>query len=363
MERLPQVKDFCDRAVRLVCSHVEQASFQAGPEQLRALRLVLSPRELAAVAEERCAQCRCGHVACDRPLEKQRLLSDPLRFNEASGDFEDRTQELHYCGRACFEAARAFEASLEPDPPYLRSGVVATVVRVARELGVGEQSEATIARLAQPLLPKPIVIAEEPERAAALPPVPAAAIDSEEVDVLSMMDWDEQDRHEQLRGVQVPLVPLVWDALGQWITADTRAFVARGELSEAMAEDRTSVADLQGRSLVQRRTRLSQALGPAVRAALANCEVEDPEDVALLIGRVDHLILSLHVASDRAVPDPAARFDYSNVVNAVYGSKGLRIMAAVFLAVLRPALTRALCEQLPGVQLYELEMLKDQFLG
>ncbi len=287
----------------------------------------------------------------------------PLRFNEARGEFEDRSPQLHYCGPACFDAAQALEAALEPNPPYLRTGIVATVVRVARELGVPREGMATIERLAQPLLPKPIAIAEEPERpAAGLVSGPVSAQVLEEVDVLSMMDWDEQDRHPQLRGVQVPLVPLVWDALGQWITADTRAFVARGELREALAApDAASVANLRGRSLVQRRTRLSQELGPLLRATLGNCEVEDPEQVALLVGRVDHLILSLCVVTEHEVPDPAARFDYSNVVNALYGSKGLRLLAAVFLAVLQPSLTKALFEQLSGVQRYEFDMLIELF--
>jgi hypothetical protein len=363
MERLPQVKQFCDRAVLLVCSHVEAASFRASPEQLRLLRLVFSPRELSAVAEERCAQCRCGYVACDRPVQKQQLLGQPLRYDEATGDIADRSLQLHYCSPACFEASRVLEASLEPNPPYLRSDIVATLVRVARELGVGSESVATIERLAQPLLPKPIAIVEEPERAAAIAPI-AVVADSEEVDVLGMMDWDEEDRHPQLRTVEVPLVPLLWDSLGQWITSDTRVFVATGELTEAMAGPDTSVtADLQGRSLVQRRTRLSQVLGPVLRDTLRGCEVEDPEEVALLVGRVDHLILSLCVVTGHEVADPAARFDYSGAVNALYGSKGLRLMAAVFLAVLRPGLTKALCEQLPGVKQFELDLLKSLFLA
>jgi hypothetical protein len=181
------------------------------------------------------------------------------------------------------------------------------------------------------------------------------------VDVLGMMDWDEEDRNEQLRGVQIPLLPLVWDALSQWITSETRALAAGGTLRESLAEDPRSVADLQSRSLAQRRVRLSQALGPALRNALSNCEVEDPDEVAMLLGRVDHLILSMQVAGEHAVPDPAARFDYSSAANAVYGSKGLRMVATVLLAVLKPSLAEALRKQLPGVPQYEFDMLIELF--
>lgn len=50
-----------------------------------------------------------------------------------------------------------------------------------------------------------------------------------------------------------------------------------------------------GHSLMKRRVRLSQALGPRIRSVLSECDVEDAEDHRRMIGQIDNLISVMNV--------------------------------------------------------------------
>ncbi len=381
MERLPLVKEFCAVALRMVCAHVESASFRANGVQVAALRQVLGPSDLRAVEEERFAQSRCGSVVCRNAVDKDANAARPrVAFDEATGDLVDVSHRMHFCSRECSEAAATLEASLDANPAFLRSGIVEKMVIAARDVGLSYDAVRTIERLAQPLLPKQVVIREEEEGEKkqkvellekqpkkddggdALGMTEEGVKEGNDFDVMELMDWDDEDKKNLATRVEVPLVPLVWDLLGQWVTVATKTYVATGELVESVSSEERSVLNLKGHSLVQRRTRLSQSMGPVLKSLLAGCEVEDAEEVALLVGRVDNLILTLNVTAEHAVATtPGARFDYTTAANACFGSKGLKVIGAAFAAVLRPKLIKDLCEQLSGVKQYELEMLKDVF--
>ena len=193
-----------------------------------------------------------------------------------------------------------------------------------------------------------------------------------EMDVRSLLDWSEEDKASLKNRVDVPLLPVLWDTLGEWVTPAARSYVKTGELPLAprvggegeIDEERGAVvADLKGQSMTQRRARLSQALSAPLRSRLASCEVDDQEEIMLLAAQVDSLIMTLNVKQDSCVM--GTRFDYSSPLGVLFGAKGMKVVATVMVALFLPRLFEKHAASLAkecGIQVFELQMLKELFL-
>lgn len=250
MERLPQVQEFCTKALRLVCARVEE--LVASESDLASISSVITPAHLQEVVEERFAQCRCGSLKCGNTVMKQALSS--LRFNETSGEFEESLG--HFCSQKCSDDCEELKASLDPTPTFLRSLPVEKVLKAARAIRVSASCLKELEALAKPLMPKPIVVVEEQENTHATAP-PNVAQDglpsimmNDDHDIRDLLDWDDVDKGDpEAMKVHVPLVPVIWDLMSQWVTGDTRDFVRHGRLPQETCVDRTvdgNVADLTG---------------------------------------------------------------------------------------------------------------------
>ena len=369
MERLPQLKLFCDSALRQVYQALEDEE-SIPSEALVRIRNVLNETDLRSVEQERFAQSKCASLVCSHAVDKNAAADrSNLIFEASEGTLVDGTERVNqFCSKECFKKGLAFSQGLDLTPVYLRADPVSKVLAAALALGFSKTKLDSIRKEAGELMPPTLKIREEAKLKDARPPTQpentasASAAESHEFDVRELMEWFEDDKGDTTVGV--PLIPLVWDVLGQYATSETRQFVIDGcQTPEGcvLESPEQEVSNLQGRSISQRRARFSQAVGVQMRSLLEECEM-DPSDARHLMGRTDHLINTMFVGHENTMLKPGASLSYQNPSDLFFTSKSLRIVAAVFVGVVQPKdFARVAKEVRPKVQAHEWELLLSIF--
>jgi hypothetical protein len=367
MDQLPPLRRFCEVSLPLICDHLEDC-VSISTSSLVGLQSVLAPSDWKNVVEERFAQSKCGSCLCDALVDKEKNSQTVLRFAEKSGELLDVSEYTEFCSLECVSQSKTYVNSLDPTPVYLRVEPVQKVISAAKVLNLSDEKMNRILTAAGPLLPKSMVIVEEAEveEHCAAPTVEAMDLDDSEassnvdegVDIMGLMELDEEEKDSTVVGI--PLIPLIWDMLGQYCTPQTKRFVASGCVpldGITMVEDTTSVGDLKNNSQRKRQMYFSQMVGPKVRTLLLESEAED---ATLVVGLVDDLILTLNITQDSMLSDKR-KMNYASAASLFSSSASLRIVAAVLISVCKPDLYKKVTQEVPKIQPHEWELLMDVF--
>ena len=111
--------------------------------------------------------------------------------------------------------------------------------------------------------------------------------------------------------------------------------------------------------MMQRRLRLSQSLGPLVRRLLL--ELEDRDEQTLVVGLVDNLILTLNVATSDLTLSSRRKVDYDSKSNVFASSKCQKIVAGLFIRLVKPHLAHLVSGELRSVKEHEWMLLESVF--
>ena len=341
----PLLKDACSSSLKFICDHLQDCPVFP---QYNHCRFVLNVKDHLEIVEERFSQGRCGWPCCSNQVDISKFSSGGLRYDEYSGEFKDVSELAMFCCEDCFLRSKVYGSALDETPLFLRTEPVLLIQGVLKHMpkNVGDKVHA----LLEPVLPK---IVEEGEKKKIKPEDTIPPVTDEYDDFF--FDEEDSDTREV---VKAPLIPLLWDVLGRWKTEETARFLNGRNVCDSAAivrpKDERIVPDLNGNTVVQKQRNLSKLVGAQIKDLLYEC---DNEDVRLTIGAVDHLIITLNIREDENVIAKGKRNDYGSVSSVIHTNKGLKVLAAVFIGLIKPALFKSAKSEVKGVSDYEWDLL------